>query len=51
MDLSSALTPDSVAEALELHSIRDRPWQIQGCSALKNEGLKDGISWLVNQIK
>ncbi|KAH7825479.1 Arl3b [Monocercomonoides exilis] len=51
MDLPTAMKPDEVALALDLYSIRDRAWQIQGCSAIKNEGLQDGIGWLVTQIK
>lgn len=29
MDLPSAMSEQDIAEALDLHSIRDRPWQIQ----------------------
>ncbi|KAA6381027.1 MAG: putative ARF/SAR protein [Streblomastix strix] len=46
-----AMKPDEIALALELHSIRDRPWQIQGCSAVSKTGLQEGINWLTSQIK
>jgi len=50
-DLLNALPPNEVAEGLNLFSIRDRPWQIQPCSAKSGEGLQDGMEWLVKQVK
>lgn len=50
-DLATAETPDKIAVDLELHNIRDRQWQIQGCSAIKGEGLDDGLKWLVQTMK
>ena len=41
-DLPLACEADDLAEALNLHSIRDRHWQLQPCSAKTGEGLKDG---------
>ena len=49
-DLVNALSAKDVAEGLDLFSIRDRPWQIQPCSAKTGEGLKDGMEWLIKQI-
>lgn len=49
-DLVNALSAKDVAEGLNLFSIRDRPWQIQPCSAKTGEGLKDGMEWLIKQI-
>ena len=49
-DLVNALSAKDVAEGLGLFSIRDRPWQIQPCSAKTGEGLKDGMEWLIKQI-
>ena len=49
-DLVNALSAKDVAEGLNLFSIRDRPWQIQPCSAKTGEGLKDGMEWLTKQI-
>jgi ADP-ribosylation factor-like protein 3 len=49
-DLATALPADQVTVALDLHKIRDRQWQIQGCSALKATGLDDGLKWLVQVI-
>ena len=50
-DLVTALSPDEVADGLNLYSIRDRPWQIQACSAKTGEGLQDGMEWLVKQVR
>ena len=49
-DLVNALSAKDVAEGLNLFSIRDRPWQIQPCSAKTGEGLKDGMEWLIKTI-
>ena len=50
-DLATALPADQVTVALDLHQIRDHPWQIQGCSALTGQGLDEGLKWLVQSIK
>ena len=50
-DLVGVLTADELAEALNLFSIRDRPWQIQGCSAKEGGGLQEGLEWLMKQVK
>jgi len=50
-DLLNALPANEVAEGLNLFSIRDRPWQIQPCSAKNGTGLQDGMEWLVKQVK
>ncbi len=50
-DLVTALSPDEVADGLNLYAIRDRPWQIQACSAKSGEGLQDGMEWLVKQVR
>jgi len=50
-DLLTALTAEELAEELQLHTIRDRQWQIQACSAKSGEGLEDGLGWLIKQSK
>ena len=50
-DLVGVLTADELAESLNLFSIRDRPWQIQGCSAKEGGGLQEGMEWLMKQVK
>ncbi|CDW53261.1 ADP ribosylation factor protein 3 [Trichuris trichiura] len=39
-DLVNAVTASALAEGLQLHTIRDRQWQIQPCSAITLEGVK-----------
>lgn len=39
-DLMNSASPQDIAEGLNLQGIKDRTWQIQGCSALTGEGLK-----------
>jgi ADP-ribosylation factor-like protein 3 len=50
-DLLTAMAADEIAEALNLFLIRDRPWQIQGCSAKEGSGLQEGMGWLVKQVR
>ncbi|XP_076436838.1 ADP-ribosylation factor-like protein 3 [Babylonia areolata] len=46
-DLVSASEAHEVSQNLGLSTLRDRQWQIQPCSALKGEGVKDGLDWMV----
>uniref|UniRef100_A0A667I036 ADP-ribosylation factor-like protein 3 n=1 Tax=Lynx canadensis TaxID=61383 RepID=A0A667I036_LYNCA len=39
-DLLTAAPASEIAEGLNLHTIRDRVWQIQSCSALTGEGVQ-----------
>lgn len=50
-DLATAVKPDQMTIDLELHKIRDRKWQIQGCSAITGTGLDDGLKWLVQTMQ
>merc|ERR1711998_126081 len=45
-DLLNALSAQEVADALNLHVLRDRQWQIQACSAKSGDGLEEGMQWL-----
>ena len=36
---------------MNLHTIRDRAWQIQSCSAKTGEGLQAGMEWVVRQMQ
>uniref|UniRef100_A0A673JIM0 ADP-ribosylation factor-like protein 3 n=1 Tax=Sinocyclocheilus rhinocerous TaxID=307959 RepID=A0A673JIM0_9TELE len=49
-DMMMAATAAEIAESLNLHTIRDRIWQIQSCSALTAEGVQDGMVWLCRNI-
>ena len=44
------LTPAQVSEALGLTELREREWQIMGCSALTGLGLFEGMDWLVGKL-
>lgn len=39
-DLMTASPASELAESLNLHTIRDRMWQVQACSALTAEGVQ-----------
>ncbi|CAF4546158.1 unnamed protein product, partial [Didymodactylos carnosus] len=39
-DLLNAATSSEITDGLALYTIRDRAWQIQGCSAYTQEGVK-----------
>ena len=45
-DLMNSARASEIAEGLNLHTIRDRAWHIQACSAVNGEGVKDGLSWV-----
>jgi len=49
-DLFNAAPAADIAEGLALHSLRDRKWQIQPCSAIRGEGVKDGMDWVCKNI-
>ncbi|XP_060094289.1 ADP-ribosylation factor-like protein 3 [Heteronotia binoei] len=49
-DLATASLAADIAEGLRLHTYRDRPWQIQACSAISGEGVQDGMNWMCSQI-
>ena len=44
-DLPGALDDAAVTEALELHKIKSRQWAIFRTSAIKGEGLFEGLDW------
>lgn len=50
-DLPGALSEAQVAEALGLHDIRGRDWAIYKTSAIKGEGLFEGLDWLSTHLK
>ncbi|XP_075456986.1 ADP-ribosylation factor-like protein 3 [Ascaphus truei] len=49
-DLLSAAPAADIAEGLNLHTYRDRIWQIQACSAISGEGIQDGMNWICKNI-
>mmetsp|Transcript_47065 Transcript_47065/g.120061 ORF Transcript_47065/g.120061 Transcript_47065/m.120061 type:complete len:183 (-) Transcript_47065:199-747(-) len=49
-DLPGALDDAKVAEGLGLHNIKSRDWAIFKTSAIKGEGLMEGLDWLSNML-
>ena len=49
-DLEMALEAPEVMESLELNNISDRTWNIQACSAVSQQGLNEGMEWLIQTI-
>lgn len=50
-DLMNSARASEIAEGLNLHTIRDRGWHIQACSAVNGEGVKDGLNWISKNIQ
>lgn len=40
-----------VCEGLGLYDLKNRKWHIQGTSALKGDGLYEGLDWLSSTLK
>uniref|UniRef100_A0A8R1IM44 ADP-ribosylation factor-like protein 5 n=1 Tax=Caenorhabditis japonica TaxID=281687 RepID=A0A8R1IM44_CAEJA len=49
-DLPEALNAADVSLQLGLQNLRGRKWQINGCSAIKGEGLGEALEWIVNNL-
>ncbi len=49
-DLPGAKSVDKLIHDYELDKIQSHIWHIQGCSALKGEGMITGIKWLSEQL-
>ncbi|XP_055528533.1 ADP-ribosylation factor-like protein 3 [Wyeomyia smithii] len=50
-DIAGSLKASEIAECLKLVKLKNRTWQIQGCSALEGTGVKDGMDWVCKCIK
>jgi ADP-ribosylation factor-like protein 1 len=49
-DLPGALDAAAVSEALNLHTIKNRQWSIFKTSAIKGDGLFEGLDWYNSEI-
>jgi small GTP-binding protein len=50
-DMPGAISPADMARHLNLDRLaRGHKWYIQGCSALRNDGLYEGLDWLSQQL-
>lgn len=50
-DLPDSLSAADLAQSLGLHSIKDRAWQIQACTAREGTGVREGMEWVCKSIK
>jgi ADP-ribosylation factor-like protein 1 len=50
-DLPTAVAADAIAEKLGLSLLKDRQWAIFKTSAIKGDGLYEGLDWLVNALR
>lgn len=50
-EIRASMRVAEVRDRLDLMSLQDRAWHIQGSSAALNEGLWDGLDWLLAQVK
>ena len=50
-DLPNALPSEAIAEKLGLGSLKSRQWAIFKTSAIKGDGLFDGLDWLVSTLR
>ncbi|XP_070562025.1 uncharacterized protein [Ptychodera flava] len=49
-DLPNAMTVQEITEKLDLHSIRERQWYIQGSACTDGSGLYEGLDWLAAKL-
>lgn len=50
-DQPGAMTAAEVSKSLNLTELKDRSWSIVASSAIKGEGLTEGLDWLIDVIK
>ena len=49
-DLAGAMSASEVAEKLDIITLKDQAWHIQGTCAVRGDGLYDGFQWLTQTI-
>jgi len=49
-DMKGALPPAEVAERLQMRTLSNRKYQIQGTSAVTGDGLSEGLDWLIKTL-
>lgn len=50
-DVKGSMSAAEISQHLNLTSIKDHPWHIQGCCALTGEGLYQGLEWITSKLK
>ena len=51
LQFSGSLSSSQVVDELGLQSINDRPWVIQGTSAISGQGIHEAMEQLVEMMK
>jgi small GTP-binding protein len=49
-DINGSLSPKEITDKLSLHSIRNRKWMVQGASAVRGDGLTEGLDWIADTL-
>lgn len=49
-DVEGAMTEEEIFASLNLSEIKNHTWHIQKCSALKGQGITEGLDWLHSQL-
>ncbi len=49
-DLPGAVPISELTEKLQLYSVKNRKWFVQGCSATQGMGIYEGLDWLSKAI-
>ncbi len=49
-DINGALLPNDIAKQLDLSAIKGREWLVQGASAVKGDGLTEGLDWIATVL-
>lgn len=50
-DISDCFSINEIIKELELNSIKDRKWNVQGATAIDGRGLSEGLDWLAAVLK
>eukprot|EP01022_Parablepharisma_sp_SALTPOND_P013478 TRINITY_DN18065_c0_g1_i1.p1 TRINITY_DN18065_c0_g1~~TRINITY_DN18065_c0_g1_i1.p1 ORF type:complete len:232 (-),score=15.73 TRINITY_DN18065_c0_g1_i1:24-638(-) len=50
LDLACAMNLEEIKQKLPIELLAKRQWYFQGCSAVRNEGINEGFTWLINSI-
>jgi small GTP-binding protein len=49
-DITGAVSPNEIAEKMEMNGLKNRKWLVQGSSAVKGNGLTEGLDWLAKAL-
>jgi ADP-ribosylation factor-like protein 2 len=49
-DIEGALSIKEIKNFLDLDNIETRHWMIKACSGLKEDGLNEGLEWILDDI-